>query len=75
MKKNQTENNRAQILQVLLDKSALKQDIADDAEKVFALIKQHIKSELKELQKTITDKRIRLSFEEKGGFEIHVYIS
>ena len=74
MKKNQTENNRAQILQVLLDKSALKQDIADDAEKVFALIKQHIKSELKELQKTITDKRIRLSFEEKGGFEIHVYI-
>ena len=74
MKKNPIENNRAQILQVLLDKSALKQDIADDAEKVFSSLKTHIKNELIELQKKITDKRIRLSFKEKGEFEIHVYV-
>ena len=74
MKKNPIENNRAQILQVLLDKSALKQDIADDAEKVFSSLKTHIKNELIELQKKITDKRIRLSFKEKGAFEIHVYV-
>ena len=74
MKKNPIENNRAQILQVLLDKSALKQDIADDAEKVFASLKTHIKNELIELQKKVTDKRIRLSFKEKGAFEILVFV-
>jgi len=74
MKKNPTENNRAQILQVLLDKSVLKQDISNDSEKVFALLKAHIKIELAELQKSVTDKRVRLSFHEKGEAEIHVYV-
>ena len=74
MKKNPTENNRAQILQVLLDKSVLKQDISNDTEKVFALLKAHIKIELAELQKSVTDKRVRLSFHEKGEAEIHVYV-
>ena len=74
MKKNPTENNRAQILQVLLDKSVLKQDISNDSEKVFALLKTHIKIELAELQKSVTDKRVRLSFHEKGEAEIHVYV-
>ena len=74
MKKNPTENNRAQILQVLLDKSVLKQDISNDTEKVFALLKSHIKIELAELQKSVTDKRVRLSFHEKGEAEIHVYV-
>ena len=72
MKENPTENNRAQILQVLLDKSVLKQDISNDTEKVFALLKSHIKIELAELQKSVTDKRVRLSFHEKGEAEIHV---
>jgi hypothetical protein len=74
MKKNPTENNRAQILQVLLDKSVLKQDISNDTEKVFALLKSRIKIELAELQKSVTDKRVRLSFHEKGEAEIHVYV-
>ncbi|MCF8329571.1 MAG: hypothetical protein K9I37_04480 [Crocinitomicaceae bacterium] len=74
MKNNPTENNRAQILQVLLDKSVLKQDISNDSEKVFALLKAHIKIELAELQKSVTDKRVRLSFHEKGEAEIHVYV-
>ena len=74
MTKNPTENNRAQILQVLLDKSVLKQDISNDSEKVFALLKTHIKIELAELQKSVTDKRVRLSFHEKGEAEIHVYV-
>ncbi len=74
MKENPTENNRAQILQVLLDKSVLKQDISNDTEKVFALLKSHIKIELAELQKSVTDKRVRLSFHEKGEAEIHVYV-
>lgn len=74
MKKDPIANNRAQILQVLLDKSALKQDIAEDVEKVFELLKAQIKLELVELQNSVSDKRIRLSYVEKGDFEIHVYI-
>jgi hypothetical protein len=52
----------------------LKQDISNDSEKVFALLKAHIKIELAELQKSVTDKRVRLSFHEKGEAEIHVYV-
>jgi hypothetical protein len=37
-------------------------------------LKAHIKIELAELQKSVTDKRVRLSFHEKGEAEIHVYV-
>jgi hypothetical protein len=74
MAKDPLEANRAQLLKLLLDKSALKQDIADDCEKVFESFKEKIKVELETLQKSITDPRIRLSFVDKGKFEIHVYI-
>jgi hypothetical protein len=74
MAKDPLEANRAQLLKLLLDKSALKQDIADDCEKVFETFKEKIKIELETLQKSITDPRIRLNFVDKGKFEIHVYI-
>jgi hypothetical protein len=74
MAKDPLEANRTQLLKLLLDKSALKQDIADDCEKVFISFKEKIKIELDTLQKSITDPRIRLSFVDKGKFEIHVYI-
>jgi hypothetical protein len=74
MSKDPLEANRTQLLKLLLDKSALKQDIADDCEKVFISFKEKIKIELDTLQKSITDPRIRLSFVDKGKFEIHVYI-
>ena len=66
--------NRKVILDLLLNKSALKQNIADDCEKVFAEMKEIICKEISELQKHISDKRIRLSTKEKGDYEIHVYI-
>jgi hypothetical protein len=66
--------NRKVILDLLLNKSALKQNIADDCEKVFAEMKDIICKEISELQKHISDKRIRLSTKEKGDYEIHVYI-
>jgi hypothetical protein len=66
--------NRKVILDLLINKSALKQNIADDCEKVFAEMKEIICKEINELQKHITDKRIRLSTKEKGDYEIHVYI-
>ncbi len=68
------EENRKVILDLLLNKSALKQNIADDCEKVFLEFKQAISKELDGLQKHVKDPRIRLNSKEKGHYEIHVYI-
>lgn len=69
-----TQNNRKIILDLLLNKSALKQNIADDCEKIFREFKIAIKEEIDSLQTDVKDSRIRLSYKEKGAFEIHVYI-
>lgn len=66
--------NRKIILDLLLNKSALKQDIKEDCENVFGEIKEVIKSELDALQKQVKDPRIRLYFKERGNYEIHVYV-
>lgn len=68
------EENRKIILDLLLNKSALKQNIADDCEKVFKEFKQLITKELESLQKHVKDPRIRLSAKERGDYEIHVFI-
>jgi hypothetical protein len=68
------EQNRKIILDLLLSKSALKQNIADDCEQVFLTIKDTIKKEIDALQKKIKDQRIRLSYKEKGNYEMHVYV-
>jgi hypothetical protein len=68
------EENRKVILDLLLNKSALKQNIADDCEKIFAEFKAVVKRELEALKKEISDPRIRLSASEKGNFEIHAYV-
>lgn len=66
--------NRKIILDILLNKSALKQDIADDCEKIFTEFKTVINNELTELQKGVKDPRIRLTSKEKGKYEIHVFV-
>lgn len=66
--------NRKIILDILLNKSALKQDIADDCEKIFTEFKAVINTELEELQKDVKDPRIRLTSKEKGKYEIHVFV-
>jgi hypothetical protein len=68
------EQNRKIILDLLLNKSALKQNIADDCEQVFLKIKETIKTEIDALQKKVKDQRIRLSYKEKGNFEMHVFV-
>jgi hypothetical protein len=66
--------NREVILNLLTLKSALKQDVADDSEKVFEALKRIIISELEELKTKINDDRIRLSYEDRGKFEIIVFV-
>jgi len=68
------DKNRQIILNLLANKAALKQDVADDSEKMFEKFKQHIKAELDALRPLITDERIRLSYEDRGKFEIIVFV-
>jgi hypothetical protein len=68
------EENRKVILDLLLNKSALKQNIADDCEKLFLEFKQSISKELEALQKHVKDPRIRLNSKERGNYEIHVFV-
>lgn len=74
MAKDPIEQNRHQLLNLLKHKSALKQDIADDSEKIFKKLKEIIISEIDELKKSISDPRIRMSYQDKGKFEIHAYV-
>ena len=62
--------NRQQLMQLLTNKSALKQDIAHETELVFTELKATIKSELESLRVLVPDERVRLYFKERGEFEI-----
>ncbi|GAB5418487.1 MAG: hypothetical protein Crog4KO_02450 [Crocinitomicaceae bacterium] len=65
---------REAIIDLLLNRAALKQDIADYSEGVFESFKVVVQDELKELKKSVDDSRIRLSFEDKGKYEFQVFI-
>ena len=66
--------NRQQLIDILLHKSALKQDIADDLEVVFAQLRQLIEQEFVALKQVVTDERVRLFTKDRGDHEFHVYI-
>ncbi|MDC3252904.1 hypothetical protein OAU25_01495 [Crocinitomicaceae bacterium] len=65
---------RSGIVDLLINKAAVKQDVADYAEKVLEAFRAAIENELKELRTQVNDKRIRLKFEDKGQHEFIVYI-
>ena len=57
---NPLEANRQQLIDLLMHKSALKQDIADDLEVVFDDLRKLIETEINALKEVITDERVRL---------------
>ncbi len=65
---------REAIIDLLLNRAALKQDVADYSEGVFESFKVVVQDEIEELRKSVDDSRIRLSFEDKGKYEFQVYI-
>jgi hypothetical protein len=67
-------DNRKIILDLLINKSTLKQNIAQDCEVVFKELKEVIKAEINALKEVVVDPRVRLSYKEKGEQEIHVFI-
>ena len=62
------------IIDLLLNKAAMKQDIADYSEKVFESFKEITKNELETLRKTVSDDRVRMKLEDKGKHEFRVSI-
>lgn len=68
------EANRKIVLQLLQNKAALKQDIAEYSSEVFELFKKTIDEELVALKEHVKDARIRLYCKEIGSFEKHLYV-
>lgn len=68
------EENTKSILNLLLTKSALKQDISEDTQRTFKEFKEQVRIELKELKKDVEDDRIRLNLVEKSDNEFQVFI-
>ena len=65
---------REAIVDLLVNKAAMKQDIADYSEGVFESFKVVVQDEVKELKKKVDDSRIRLSYEDKGKYEFRLFI-
>ncbi|MEJ6776440.1 MAG: hypothetical protein QNK85_03850 [Crocinitomicaceae bacterium] len=68
------EEKRAGIIDLLINKAAMKQDIADYSAEVFIAFKRIIQDEITEIKKSINDKRIRLRFEEKGRHVFRLFV-
>ncbi|MDG1147168.1 MAG: hypothetical protein P8N52_02565 [Crocinitomicaceae bacterium] len=68
------EKMRAGIIDLLINKAAMKQDIADYSGEVFSSFKRILKDEIAEIEKSINDKRIRLRFEESGKHVFRLFV-
>ncbi len=68
------EINSQSILNLLLTKSALKQDIFQDTQKVFLDLKKVLNEEVSGLKSNIHDERIRMQYIDKGEFEAQVFV-
>lgn len=66
--------NSKRIVNLLLDKSGLKQDIHEYSHKAFDQLREIVKNEVEVLKQFVTDKRIRLSFVDKSKSEFQVFI-
>lgn len=68
------EVNRKKIKELLENKSALKQDVSEEVQKIFGKLKTVIEKEIHAIKPSIKDERIRLNSEVKGENEIKVMI-
>ena len=68
------EDCKAKIIDLLLNKAALKQDIADYAESVIRSFKEIAEKQIAFIGNEIDDTRIRLKVESKGKNEVLLYV-
>ena len=72
--KDNHKERRKEIVDLLINKAALKQDIAEYSEKVIERFKEIVQKELEELGKHVDDSRIRLDYKDNGKYEFRVNI-
>lgn len=65
---------RDKIIDLLLNKAALKQDVADYSESIMQLFKEVANEELALLRKEINDQRVRLRIEDKGTHDFSLFV-
>lgn len=65
---------RDAIIDLLINKAAMKQDIADYSESVFGQFKEIAQKEMVVLRESVNDSRVRVRFEDKGKHEFILYI-
>ena len=65
---------REHIIDLLINKAAMKQDIADLSEKALQDLKDVMEEELAILRKSVDDRRVRLAFSDKGKHEFRASI-
>lgn len=68
------DKQREEIIDLLLNKAALKQDIADFSESVLESFKTISKEELDVLSQSVDDNRVRLRFKDNGKFEFRLFV-
>lgn len=68
------EENRELIVDLLVNKAAVKQDIADYSESVMSMFKNVVRKEIEALKEKIDDARVRLRIDEKGVHEFILYV-
>ncbi|TNE54407.1 MAG: hypothetical protein EP338_07395 [Bacteroidetes bacterium] len=68
------EKYREEVLEILHQKAALKQDIHFDTLKVFDRFKEVMREEVGILRKKITDQRVRMQYVDKGKFESQIFV-
>lgn len=72
--KKKEQDPREVILNLLTTKSALKQDIIEDTEKIFNSLKRVLLEEVTALKEEVTDPRVRMQYDDKNRFEAQVYV-
>jgi hypothetical protein len=68
------EENRKEVLKLLEEKAALKQDIHFDTLEVFQNFKNIMQEEVAFLKGQLTDERIRMQYLDKGKYESQIFI-
>lgn len=70
----QKQDLRKEIVDVLLNKASIKQDIADYSEQVFELFRKIAIEEVDAMRPKVKDSRVRLRIEDNGKYEFLLYI-
>jgi len=65
---------REKLIELLNTKSLLKQEIYASTKTHFKELKKNIQQEVEVLQPSISDPRIRMSFEDKGEYEAMMFV-